>query len=459
MDAITNSNDKKRPSNRAIRGQRETAALEFIGRVGWMRAREIGHIFWPNVLPESRLRYARSLCQGLVQQRLVIKKTLPYQYGDAYLLSKKGADFLNEVLEIVDEDGEILGDFLPYSTGKRIGDHIEKDVGGRSRKAAWTPSAGWRHDILAAGVVAHILGGGGMVITEREIRQSNARRKDRIKSGETGVELDMKIPDALISHDGRKWMAIEVERSGKFASYAYEIARFIATINKGGAYIAGTLVTSIGVVFEDPKSTHYRSEDRHLPDHSKRIMKAVQRLMAVGDEIKFASIPVKTIAGGVETMSQSVCVCEFDFDLAKAAWLRVKVRNAWTNYRYGDGYATTPDSSWACADAYLPKGYTVSLTKQASLKKFPADGVMQSFNATLERKGDQSKSERVVHEVATTTFETTSFAKAQEHVVKWLESTELWGRIYESDVAMVIEEKEKEKEAFRRRALKDESPV
>jgi hypothetical protein len=450
MDAISEADSKKRPSNRAIRGQRETAALEVIGRVGWMRAREIGHIFWPNVLPESRLRYARSLCQGLVQQRLVIKKTLPYQYGDAYLLSKKGADFLNDVLEIVDEDGEILGDFLPYSTGKKIGDHLEKDVGGRSRKATWTPSAGWRHDILAAGVVAHVLGGGGMVITEREIRQSNARRKDQIKRGEKGVDLDIKIPDALISHDGRNWTAIEVERSGKFASYAYEIARFIVTVNAGGTYIAGALVTNVAIVYEDPQAAHYRSEDRHLPDHTKRITAAVQRVMQPADEIAIISIPVQTIAGGVETMSQSACVVEYNVDLAKAAWLRVKVRDSWTNYAYGHRSATTPDSSWASAYALLPvKGYRVSLTKQESQGKFPVDGVMQLFDATLTHAGDG-----IDRDVDSVTFQATTFSRAQERVVRWLQSTEIWHKIKETDVDMVIA-----KESFRRRKLKDESPV
>jgi hypothetical protein len=350
-----------------------------------------------------------------------------------YVLSKKGADFLNSALQDVDEDGVLLSDFEQFFSGKSVGKDVDQKPG-----ETWIPCHSWRHDLLAQGVLRKAWAGGSQILTEIEIRQSNSGRRINQKRAGFNADIDIKIPDGLINFDGT-WTAIEVERSGKFASYGYELARFVLAVSAGGTHICGRLVTRVAIVYEDPKRRHYLSDERHLADHFERVLAAVQRAMRPTQSVQLIGIPVSTEAGGVEDMTERVQIVTYDFDKAARAWLQAQCApDAWRVAQYK---VKTQDGSIGARQIFIKveRGLAYWMLTVSKIEigrdldqPAPADGVMQTFNVTLLWvKNDGSGAEK---EISDTTLQSTTLLRAQASAVKWLETTPLWDAIDEDQI-------------------------
>ena len=140
--------EERRPSNQVRKYEKESTAMHAIARFEWLRSREIGMLLWPDAKSAHRKTYGNTLCKSLLEQRFVIQRKLPYQYGFVYVLSKKGADFLSAACQDIAEDGVLLADFERYFSGKNVGKEIDQKPG-----EDWRPCKAWRHDLLAQGVL------------------------------------------------------------------------------------------------------------------------------------------------------------------------------------------------------------------------------------------------------------------------------------------------------------------
>jgi len=150
---------------------------------GWIRAAELANILWPKT-PSKGMRAAQVL-KRLFDENFVIKRALTTGLGNAYLLSKKGAQWLNE--NNVTQTA---------TTGRFLGDKND---------GVWSPSVTFEHDLMATSFLT-LIGGesenfddGSNIVSEFYLSRKIGGQK---------------IPDGLLFSKG-KWWAIEVERAAK----------------------------------------------------------------------------------------------------------------------------------------------------------------------------------------------------------------------------------------------------
>ena len=259
-----------------LRRMNDELGLTAIAKFGWLRGREIGNVLWPNN-PSRNIQGAR-VARRWIKEGLVIERKLPDHFGSAYVLSKKGAEFVD--LETA------YGDENDVKTGKKIGDHIKLADGG------WIPTHSWRHDLLANGFLTLALGNGAEVFSELELRRESPFAK--------------KIPDGLYRPEGlENFLAIEVERAGKWATNAREIAREIVEARLYGYQIGTKKVIQTVIVYEDPDMRHFGSSDRKILDHFSRIKRQVEPLVPFGESVRVIGIPLQTKGGGVLDISRN----------------------------------------------------------------------------------------------------------------------------------------------------------
>ena len=103
--------------------------LKAIHKFGWLRAREIGNVLWPK--NATRHIAGAKIARRWVAERLVMSRTLPGGLGLAFVLTKRGADYLQHEFGV------------DAKSGKKIGDHVEQISG------VWRPSNSWQHDLIA----------------------------------------------------------------------------------------------------------------------------------------------------------------------------------------------------------------------------------------------------------------------------------------------------------------------
>lgn len=124
-------------------------ALRLIAKFGWLRAPELGRLMY--MYDPHATKYAEKLIRKLRGLGLLIVRPLPRRYaGNAYVLSTRGSDLLNE-------------------WGRHNGYRSGKDWGATS-PAGWQPPVSWRHDLIATGVLSHLAAKGYEVLPERLLR-------------------------------------------------------------------------------------------------------------------------------------------------------------------------------------------------------------------------------------------------------------------------------------------------
>ena len=253
----------------------DALGLTAIAKFGWLRAREIGNVLWPHN-PSRNVAGARIVRRWL-QEKLVLERRLPDGFGPAYVLSKKGAEFV--------QNETPYGDRNDVTSGKKIGDHIEQ-VGG-----TWRHAWGWRHDLLSNGFLTLSMGFGAEVVTELELRRQLPNQK--------------KIFDGLYRTDGSEfWFAIETERAGKFSKSARALADSIVEVQTSGVALGDREIKAVILIYEDPSRRHYGSFDRHIPDHFSRVARQLESNVPKGESVTLIGIPLLTRGGGVIDISE-----------------------------------------------------------------------------------------------------------------------------------------------------------
>jgi hypothetical protein len=201
--------------------------------------------------------------------------------GLAFVLSKRGADYLRN------EFG------FEATTGKKIGDHIEQIHG------VWRPSNSWQHDLIANSFLTLCLGEGSEVMSELELSRAYPNAK--------------KIPDGLWKmkadpfgreKDG-EWYGIEVERSNKWSTEARKLVRSLIDTQTKGLDIGNDLrITATCLVYSDP--TIMDEGGGYPPDHFERAKRAASGILDRAKTFRLIGIPVKLHNGSVIEISKIV---------------------------------------------------------------------------------------------------------------------------------------------------------
>jgi hypothetical protein len=252
----------------------DSMGLTAIAKFGWLRAREVGNVLWPHN-PSRNVAGAR-IVRRWRDEKLVLERQLPDGFGPAWVLSRRGAEFVKHETPYGDQNDVI--------SGKKIGDHIEQ-VGG-----TWRPTWAWRHDLLSNGFLTLAMGFGAQVVSELELRRQFPNQK--------------KIFDGLYRTDGSEfWFSIETERSGKFSKSARALADSVAETQISGVVLGDREIRATVLIYEDPARRHYGSFDRHVPDHFSRVARQLQARVPRGESVTLIGIPLLTRGGGVIDIS------------------------------------------------------------------------------------------------------------------------------------------------------------
>jgi hypothetical protein len=270
------------PSTQAMRKQNRVLGLTAIAKFGWLRPYEIGNVLWPQ--NKTRRIAAERVVRQWLDEGLVIQRMLPHRFGHAYVLSHLGADFVDSETE--------YGYLHEVRSGKKIGDHI-RQVGN-----TWVPSHSWRHDLLSNGFLTLVMGFGGRVVSELELRR---------ESGGKG-----KIPDGLYSTDTlrNEWFAVETERAGKWSINLRTVSKSIVNTALRETQVCGRIVRGSVVLYEDPSSRHWDDQYRPIVNHLDRIARRCNSIVPDGEHFKLVGIPLLTSGGSV-------------VDIADPIWKRV----------------------------------------------------------------------------------------------------------------------------------------
>jgi len=278
-------------------------------------------VLWPQ--NETRRIAADRITRQWLDEGLVIQRQLPYGFGYAYVLSHLGAEFV--------ECETDYGLTHEVRSGKKIGDHV-RQVG-----SSWVPSYSWRHDLLSNGFLTLVMGFGGRVVSELELRR---------ESGGEG-----KIPDGLYSTDTLRndWVAIETERAGKWSISAQAVAKSIVNTALYETQVCDRRVCGIVVLYEDPSSRHWDGEYRPIINHLDRIARRCKSIIPDGDHFKIVGIPLLTSGGSVVDIGDPVWrpVGSSDEEVIEKSIYTFR----WDEYR-GSHRLQIPESSMMCVNIF-----------------------------------------------------------------------------------------------------------
>lgn len=302
------------PSTQELRQHNYVLGLTAIAKFGWLRPREVGNVLWAK--NESRHIAGARITRQWLDEGLVIQRLLPHGFGHAYVLSKLGANFVNGETE--------YGYEHEVKSGKKIGDHINQ------AGSSWIPSMSWRHDLLSNGFLTLVMGFGGRVVSELELRRES-----------TGSE---KIPDGLYSTDTLRdnWMAIETERSAKWSKDAQAVSKSIVNTALYESQVNGRRILGTVVLYEDPMVPHWGDECRPIINHLDRIARRCKSIVPDGDHFNLVGIPLVTSGGAVVDISDpvSIAIGSSDSEVIKKSIYTYR----WDEYR-GSHRLQIPESS------------------------------------------------------------------------------------------------------------------
>lgn len=253
---------------RAEGERNDIAGLSWIDVFGWIRRNELGRLIWPN--NKFSKSYTSKLVEKWLKKSYVLERELPENHGKAIVLSKNGADFL-ESHGVSAQNGKDIGQFVEKKTeidGKPV---IER---------TWTPSAHWKHEILATGflTIEHERGGRN-IIPERQIRRENP-----------GI---YKIPDGIIVMGNGNVFFTEIENAKKSGIDMKRLTNSVIQINKKEAKpLSGHKPDGIIVSFV--KNT---IDTRGFKvDHKERLKNSIKKLSETDVTIIFCEMELSGIA-------------------------------------------------------------------------------------------------------------------------------------------------------------------
>jgi hypothetical protein len=223
-------------SSQAQRAQNDLKGLNLIHRFGWLRAAELGQLFWPNGM-HAGIR-ANRLIRGWVERKFVLERSLPEGAGRAIVLAEAGARLLRKYTDINAKSGKDWGE----TQGEK-----------------WTPALTWKHDLIATGVLAELAKQGFEIRTEREIRDADATH--------------LAVPDGLAWRLGETiWLEVEhARKTGRAMRFLAEKLSWI--YSEEGTQILGRRVTRAIVAYRAEGMTDERG---FSIDHRHRVTNGIK---------------------------------------------------------------------------------------------------------------------------------------------------------------------------------------
>lgn len=260
-----------RLSTRVLRQVNDEIGLIALAKFGWLTAGGIGNVLWP--LNATRHVAGSRIARSWVDRGLVLERTLPIGLGKAYVLSQRGADYVNAETS--------YGKEVQVKSGKKIGDHVRKS------DDWWVPTYSWQHDLLSNGFLALAMGSGRHVVSELELRREGGQRN--------------KIPDGLFSVEGDEvdYIAIEVERTGKWSSDLRRVSRSIVDSGLYGSNVCGLFVAATVVVYASQEKHFWGAGLHPVHDHLGRVARCCKAYVPEGEHIKVVGIPLVTSGANV----------------------------------------------------------------------------------------------------------------------------------------------------------------
>jgi hypothetical protein len=284
---MTSEQDYAIPLNSRV----DTVALYWVSRFGWLRARELGALMWPNTASvtgealsgdakEQTQRWmANRVVRRLREQNFVLSRQLPKSGGTAIVLSAAGARYLQRLS-------------MPARPG---------DKWGRSSSGTWTAPVSWEHELIVTLTLLNAMSAGAEIKTEVEIRAENPGKR--------------KYPDGLAFMPGKyqdgtpvevvQW--IEVESSDKSGAKMLRLARYLADVSRRQAPVLSGKLPNTPVVV-------YRADMVDLTgkpiDHKNRIVSAIRRHIGANVVLYFQKISFKNNAYHVDEVVNELTTIE-----------------------------------------------------------------------------------------------------------------------------------------------------
>lgn len=258
-------------STQAQRQLNDEFGLIALAKFGWLTAGGIGNVLWP--LNATRHVAGSRIARRWVDLGLVLERTLPLGLGKAYVLSQRGADYVNAET--------YYGTVVLVKSGKKIGDHVRKS------DDWWVPTYSWQHDLLSNGFLALAMGSGRHVVSELELRREGWQSR--------------KIPDGLYSVEGEEddFIAIEVERTGKWSSDLRRVSRSIVDSGLYGTDVCERYVVGTVLVYACQTKHYWGSGVHPIHDHIGRVARSCKAYVPEGKQIKVMGIPLVTSGANV----------------------------------------------------------------------------------------------------------------------------------------------------------------
>jgi len=300
------STPKPTPTPQQQRHQNIVDALYFIHMHGWLRPIELGGFLWPkNALPRAP---GYAIAKVLQQLRLVHAIVLPDRVGRALVLARRGAALLRE-----------------------------NGIATAQAQECWQCARSWRHELIAAGVLAALYKDGWDILPEREIRRR------------TGSHQTTKIPDGLACDRGGNWWWIEVEHARKSGPQLRRLATHISATS-GKVEICGMRTT--GVLLAYPKDV--RDEGGHRIDHRRRVTHAAETWIKGPVPILWA--PCQMLGAGVLSVTTE---SEVLYPSAARRVLKVLDARKWEAGGDGDSWIGThpPHTAYVWHDEEYGSGW------------------------------------------------------------------------------------------------------
>ena len=264
-------------------------ALRYIAKFGWLRAYELGRFMYFD--SKNFRERASNLLFRLHERKLVLKRRLPHTAGQAFVLSKGGADYLKNTFDMN------INEHSLFKTGKNIG---------KVNAGIWSPS-NFEHHLLSCSVLAELQAQGATIYSERQMHLHPRRLQ--------------KIPDGFAIKDGQGiW--IEVENSHKDGEDMRAFAKPLAHILNEGIRILGVETSQVLIGYPKFK----KDKKQHYINHQLRTSNAIASYLKADSTVTY--MPLKM--GGLYS---SVALKQFKVELQSENWRRIAKQLQWQRFK------------------------------------------------------------------------------------------------------------------------------
>lgn len=217
---------------------------------------------WPK--NTSSAEAANRIIRSWHARKLVILRELPERSGKAVVLALGGVRLLKS-------------HGIDASTGKDIGSTTAE---------GWRPPASWRHDLIAAGVLAELHKRGYKAISEQSLRRAPTD--------------STKLPDGLLCSPDGHWIWLEVEHSKKTGKNLRELGKALAFAAAGRIKaVGGQRCTKAMFAYADTVDSR-----GHAINHKARVLKAISEQTRESIEVIAAHCELR--GAGVEKVTLSI---------------------------------------------------------------------------------------------------------------------------------------------------------